>query len=290
MEFRHLRYFLVLADELHYGRAAQRLAISQPPLSVNIQQLEESVGARLFDRDSKGVRLTAAGAAFRESAQALLAQAEQARMLAREIEGGAVGRLRVGFVGSALFHGLPEWLRTFQTSHPRIEVTLSELNSQEQLDALLHEELDLGFVHTQRVPDTVQTLRLRSEPFMCCLPQKHALAARKKVPLASLRDEPFVLFSRRASPDYYNRIIEMCGAHGFHPRLRYEVRHWLSVVSVVSQGMGVSLVPAPLQRAGVAGAVFRPLKEATLPSEIFAAWKRAQQHPARDQFVQAAMR
>lgn len=289
MEFRHLRYFLVLADELHYGRAAQRLAISQPPLSVNIQQLEESVGARLFDRDSKGVRLTAAGVAFRESAQALLAQAEQARVLAREIEGGAVGRLRVGFVGSALFHGLPEWLRTFQAVSPRIEVTLSELNSQEQLDALLHEELDLGFVHTQRVPDTVQTLRLRSEPFMCCLPQQHALAARKKVPLASLRDEPFVLFSRRASPDYYNRIIEMCGAHGFHPRVRYEVRHWLSVVSVVSQGMGVSLVPAPLQRAGIAGAVFRPLKEATLPSEIFAAWKRAQQHPARDQFVQVAM-
>lgn len=122
MEFRHLRYFLALAEELHFGRAAQRLSITQPPLSLNIQQLEASVGARLFDRDSKGVRLTAAGLAFRESAQALLAQAEQARRLARGIDAGAVGRLRVGFVGSVLFRGLPQWLAGYRADHPGIEV------------------------------------------------------------------------------------------------------------------------------------------------------------------------
>ena len=107
MEFRHLRYFLTLAEELHFGRAAQRLAITQPPLSLNIQQLEASVGARLFDRDSKGVRQTAAGIAFRDAAQALLARVDEARLLAREIEAGSVGRLRVGFVSSVLFRGLP---------------------------------------------------------------------------------------------------------------------------------------------------------------------------------------
>ena len=131
MEFRHLRYFLVLAEELHFGRAAQRLAITQPPLSLNIQQLEASLGARLFERDSKGVRLTAAGVAFRESAQALLARAEEARLLVRGIDGRR-GPARVGFVGSVLF-GLPQW-RAHRTEHPGLHIALSELNSQEQID------------------------------------------------------------------------------------------------------------------------------------------------------------
>ncbi len=286
MEFRHLRYFLALAEELHFGRAAQRLAITQPPLSLNIQQLEASVGARLFDRDSKGVRLTAAGLAFRESAQALLAQADEARLLAREIEAGAIGRLRVGFVGSVLFRGLPQWLEAYHASHPRIDVALNELNSQEQIDALMHEELDLGFVHTQRVPAGLQTLLVHAEPFRCCVPAGHALARRRKVSLLELRDEPFVLFSRQASPDYYTRIIEMCGAQGFYPRVRHEVRHWLSVVSLVSQGMGVSVVPAPLERSGMAGAAFRPLAEATPPSEVYCVWKEQPDHPPRRQFLE----
>jgi DNA-binding transcriptional LysR family regulator len=286
MEFRHLRYFLALADELHFGRAAERLAITQPPLSLNIQQLEASLGARLFERDSKGVRLTAAGQAFRESAQALLAQAEAARLLVRGIDAGAVGRLRVGFVGSVLFRGLPQWLADHQAEQPGIQIALSELNSQEQIDALLRDELDLGFVHTRRVPPALQAALVHSDAFMACVPAAHALARRRKVSLLQLRDEPFVLFSRRASPDYYTRIVEMCGALGFYPNVRHEVRHWLSVVSLVSQGMGVSVVPAPLQRSGMAGVVFRPLLEATMPSEVLAVWKVGSELPARRRFLE----
>ena len=286
MEFRHLRYFLALAEELHFGRAAQRLAITQPPLSLNIQQLESSLGARLFERDSKGVRLTAAGQAFRESAQALLAQAEAARLLARGIDAGALGRLRVGFVGSVLFRGLPQWLAAHQAEQPGIQIALSELNSQEQIDALLRDELDLGFVHTRRVPAQLQAALVHSDAFMACVPAAHALARRRKVSLLQLRDEPFVLFSRRASPDYYTRIVEMCGALGFYPNVRHEVRHWLSVVSLVSQGMGVSVVPAPLQRSGMAGTVFRPLLEQTMPSEVLAVWKAGSELPARRQFLE----
>lgn len=285
MEFRHLRYFLVLAEELHFGRAARRLSISQPPLSLNIQQLEASVGARLFERDSRGVRLTAAGRAFKESATALLAQAESARQLAREIEAGAVGRLRVGFVGSMLYRGLPQRLHEFQHRYPGIQVALTELNSQEQIDALLHGELDAGFIHTSRVPDELATELAHREPFVCCMPEGHPLAARAEVALTELRGEPFVLFSRKASPDYYNRIFEMCAAQGFYPQVRHEMRHWLSVVSLVSQGMGVAVVPAALARSGMAGAIFRPLADATVPSEVFCVWKRAPDHPARDHFV-----
>jgi DNA-binding transcriptional LysR family regulator len=275
----------VLAEELHFGRAARRLSISQPPLSLNIQQLEASVGARLFERDSRGVRLTAAGRAFRESAAALLAQAEQARLLAREIEAGAVGRLRVGFVGSMLYRGLPQRLQEFQARYPGIHVALTELNSQEQIDALLHGELDAGFVHTSRVPDELAATLAHSEPFVCCMPADHPLGSRKTVALTDLRGEPFVLFSRKASPDYYSRIFDMCAAQGFYPQIRHEVRHWLSVVSLVSQGMGVAVVPAALARSGMAGAVFRPLADATVPSEVYCVWKQAPDHPARDHFV-----
>ncbi|WP_059412064.1 LysR substrate-binding domain-containing protein [Cupriavidus basilensis] len=286
MEFRHLRYFLVLAEELHFGRAARRLSISQPPLSLNIQQLEASVGARLFERDSRGVRLTAAGRAFREAAGALLAQAEDARQQAREIEAGAIGRLRIGFVGSMLYRGLPQRLCEFQAGYPGIQVTLTELNSQEQIDALLHDRLDAGFIHTNRVPDELATALVHSEPFLCCVPADHALAGQPSVALAALRGEPFVLFSRKVSPDYYNRIFEMCAAQGFYPQIRHEVRHWLSVVSLVSQGTGVAVVPAALQRSAMAGAVFLPLAEATVPSEVYCAWKGAVEDPARERFLE----
>jgi DNA-binding transcriptional LysR family regulator len=285
LEFRHLRCFLALADELHYGRAAQRLAISQPPLSVAIQQLEASVGARLFDRDSRGVRLTPAGEAFRGPAAALLARAEDACALAREVQAGEVGRLRLGFVGSTLFNGLSGWLQAFQAAHPRVEVVVVELNSQDQIEALLAEELDLGLVHTDRLPPALASTPLYSEPFVACLPAGHALAARRRIRLEALSDQPFILFSRKGSPDYHARIVEICRRQGFYPRLQHEGRHWLSVVSLVAQGLGVSIVPAAFQRAGVQGAVFRPLAEAIEPSAVFAAWRREGAAVLRESFL-----
>lgn len=288
MEFRHLRCFVALAEELHFGRAAQRLSMSQPPLSVAIQQLEATVGARLFDRDSKGVRLTPAGQAFRGHAAALLARAEDACALAREVQAGEVGRLRLGFVGSTLFNGLSAWLQAFQASHPRVEVVVVELNSQDQIDALLQEELDLGLVHTDRLPPALAARPLYTEPFLACLPERHPLAALDVIPLARLSDQPFILFSRKGSPDYHARIVEMCRQHGFfNPRLQHEGRHWLSVVSLVAQGLGVSIVPAAFRQAGVQGAVFRPLAEVIEPSAVFAAWRQDSPPVLRDQFLAA---
>lgn len=285
MECRHLRYFLVLSEELHFGRAAQRLAMTQPPLSLNSQQLEEAVGARLFERDSKGVRLTAAGEGFRSAAQALLAQAEDVRALARDIGAGAAGRLRIGSVGSMLFRGLPQWFREFQVTHPRIEITLTELNSQEQIDAVVHRELDLGFVHTGRVPAELQTEKIDSERFRFCLPADHPLTRRRAVSLIQLRHEPFILFSQKASPDYFARIVETCARLGFMPRIRHEVRHWLSVVSLVGQRMGVSIVPASLARAGLANVVLKTIAEDLPPSEAFYTWKRGPELPIREAFL-----
>lgn len=273
MELRHLRYFSVLADELHFGRAARRLAISQPPLSVAIRQLEESIGARLFERNSKEVRLTAAGATLRESARELLRRTEEIAREARDVASGSAGHLRIGFVGAMLYRGLPQALRAFRRRHAGVRISLTEMNSAEQMAELLHDRLDLGFVHTHRMPQGLQQRLLLAEPFVCCLPARHALARRRTVALADLREQPFILFARSVSPDYHERILSICADAGYQPEVRHEVRHWLAVVSLVSQDMGVALVPEALKRSALKGAVFRPLQEVVAQSEAYGVWR-----------------
>ena len=279
MEFRHLRYFLVLAEELHFGRAARRLSMSQPPLSLNIQQLEASVGTRLFTRNSKQVALTAAGKAFVPAARALLDQAAQAAALAKDVGQGMAGSLNIGFAGTMLYSGLPEILARFQAQHPLLRVMLKELSSSEQLIELAHERLDLGFVHTTRVPPGLSQILVASQAFVCCLPAGHALAGEASLPLALLQGEPFAVVSRTVSPDYHDRILQTCLDAGFYPEIRYELQHWLSVVALVSRGMGVALVPAALQQSAMPGSVFVPfspsvpLEVATTPYQTHCLWK-----------------
>lgn len=287
MEFRHLRYFLALAEELHFGRAARRLSMSQPPLSLNIQQLEASVGARLFTRNSKEVRLTAAGEAFVPKARALLEQAGEAARHARDVEQGLAGGLQVGFVGGMLYRGLPQMLRRFQAQHPRLRLVLKELNSQDQLIELAHGQLDLGFMHSTRVPAEMSRLLFASEPFVCCLPRDHALARKRSVALRLLQGEPFAVVARAVSPDYHERILSICTEAGFFPEIRYELRSWLNVVSLVSQGMGVALVPQSLARAALPDAVFVPLNTATTPYETHCLWKTARNNAALPAFLEA---
>lgn len=295
MEFRHLRYFLVLAEELHFGRAARRLAISQPPLSLNIQQLEASVGAQLFVRSSRAVQLTAAGQAFVPAARALLAQAADAASLAKDVGSGIAGSLAIGFAGSMLFSGLPSIVERFQADHPRLRLQLRELSSSEQLQALAQDRLDLGFVHTTRVPPELSQVKVVSQPLLVCLPAKHALASALNVAssaasglaLAQLRGEPFAVVSRTVSPDYHEHILALCADAGFYPELRHELRHWLSVVSLVAQGMGVALVPAALEKSGMAGVVFLPLLQAGLPYDTHCLWKTSRNSAALTAFVEA---
>ena len=287
MEFRHLRYFLILAEELHFGRAARRLSISQPPLSLNIQQLEASVGARLFTRNSKQVTLTAAGLAFVPAAQALLDQAAQAARHARDVGQGMAGSLAIGFAGTMLYSGLPGILEHFQAQHPLLRLMLKELSSSEQLIELAHDRLDIGFVHTTRVPPELSQILVSSQALVGCLPASHRLAQQATLSLNALQGEPFAVVSRAVSPDYHERILGICTDAGFHPEIRYELRHWLSVVSLVSHSMGVALVPAALGRSAMAGTVFLPLDRATTPYDTHCLWKTARDNPALALFVQA---
>lgn len=274
MEFRHLRAFVALAEERHFGRAAQRLALTQPPLSTAIQQLEASVGARLFERSSRGVALTAAGAALLPRAQALLEQAQVAAREARDVGQGLAGQLRIGFAGTVLYRGLPEVLRRFGAAHPRLRLTLQELSSTEQLAELVHDRLDVGFVHTSRVPAGFSQIRVSSQAFMACLPAGHALAGQGgALDLAAFRGEPLAIVMRAVSPDYHDRILAACADAGFEPELRFALRHWLSVVSVIAQGLGLGLVPAALQQAGLPGVVFRPLATPLAPYDTHCLWR-----------------
>ena len=290
MELRHLRYFLTLADELHFGRAAQRLAISQPPLSVAIQQLEAEVGAPLFMRNSRGVQLTAAGQALVPAAQAAIDGAAQALHAARDAASGQVGRLSVGFAGTMLYRGLPQMLRRFQAEHARLQLTLRELSSSEQLVELQHARLDAGFAHVAHAPAGLAAQLVSSQPFVACVPAVHALARKRTLPLDALAPEPLALVSRSVSPDYHARIVAACQAAGFTPQPLHEMQHWLSVVSLVSQGLAVALVPAALQQAQLAGAAFVPVKDphGTLPRyETRCLWNPARDLPALGLFLTA---
>jgi DNA-binding transcriptional LysR family regulator len=287
MEFRHLRCFTVLAEELHFGRAAQRLAMTQPPLSLNIQQLEADVGARLFERNSRGVALTAAGLAFLPRAQALLEQAALAAREARDVGQGLAGQLQIGFAGTVLYRGLPQVLRDFSVAHPKLRLALRELSSSEQLVELVHDRLDLGFVHTTRVPAGFSQILVSSQPFMACLPAGHPMARKRQLPLQALKDEPFAIVMRAVSPDYHDRILAACADAGFEPALAFELRHWLSVVSVIARGLGVGLVPAALQQAGLPGVVFRPLVQPLAPYDTHCLWRTGRDQSALGAFLAA---
>ena len=290
MEFRHLRYFLVLAEELHFGRAARRLAISQPPLSLNIQQLEASVGAVLFNRNSKQVSLTAAGRAFVPAARALLEQAAQAASMAKDVGHGMAGSLTIGFAGTMLYSGLAGMLSRFRAGHPLLRITLRELSSSEQLIELTQGRLDIGFVHTSRVPPELSQVRVASQAFVACVPAAHALAGQPALALAQLKGEPFAVVSRTVSPDYHERIVQACLQAGFYPDIRFELQHWLSVVALAAQGMGVALVPQSLQQSGMAGAVFIPVdwrEGSPSPYETHCLWRPSHGHAALAAFVEA---
>lgn len=284
MELRQLKYFLVLAEELHFSRAAQRLAISQPPLSVAIRQLEEELGAQLFERTSKEVRLTAAGLHLRGQAQDIMAQAQRVRQDMRAIAQGIQGSIRLGFVGSSIYRGLPEALESFRARHPLVRIDMLELNSAEQIVALHHERLDLGLLHATRTPAGLESHTLVSEPFMACLPAGHALASQSELRVRQLSSERMVLFSREVSPDYHQQIWQICQSEGFTPELHHEVRHWLSVLSMVSLGQGVSLVPACLQRVGFPGLAFARIAGDHPQSQMQAMW-----HPGRNQPLVASL-
>lgn len=270
MDLKQLRYFVAVAEELHFGRAAARLFISQPALSFDIKKLESQLDIQLLNRNNKSVSLTNAGQVLLDEARYLLLRAEQARHLTRRSAQGFVGRLSVGFVNSILHRGLPQAVRIFEQQHPDTEIVLMEMNSAEQVQALQRGQIDIGFVHRSKFPESICCEPVLREPFLCCLPDSHRLAGQERIDLQDLADEDFILFPRNVSPHYHDLIIAHCVAAGFSPRIRHETRLWQTVVSMVAYNLGVALVPQTLAATWKQGVHYCQINSSGAHSEIHA--------------------
>jgi DNA-binding transcriptional LysR family regulator len=283
-----LRYFVVLAEELHYGRAAQRLSITQPPLSSAIKALEDELGVQLLERSSKHVALTPAGAAFLKEARLVLERVAMASETARAVAAGKRGRLEVGFTGSMIYREVPRIVAAFTAKLPDIEVHLRELSSSEQVEALLHGQLDVAFVNAGTVPPPLSALPLADDTLVCCLPAAHPLATQADIDLRELADEVFVMFSRDVAPANHDNVVAVLSRAGVHPRTRHAARQWLSIVALVAAGTGVALVPASLGQAGIAGAKLVPIRGAGARASAVMAWNAERAAPLVAAFVEAA--
>jgi DNA-binding transcriptional LysR family regulator len=244
MELRHLRYFLAVAEELHFGRAAERLGIEQPPLSRQIQNLEADLGARLFDRTKRRVGLTAQGRFLKVEAARLLEQADLVRNNIRLLEEGTSGTVRLGYVGAAMYSLLPAVLTALRARCPDLGTQLVELGNEEQVRALGAGEIDLGFV---RSPLEAKGLTVRPaflEPYALVLPRAHPLAGQKRVALAAVAEEPFVSFARECAPGMVDEIHAICRRAGFAPRLAHSTSQIHTILRLVESGLGYSIVPA----------------------------------------------
>ncbi|KWE98060.1 LysR family transcriptional regulator [Burkholderia ubonensis] len=286
MELKQLRYFVAVADELHFGRAAKRLFISQPALSFDIRKFEDALGVQLFARTSKSVALTNAGEVLLGEARRLLLQAAEAERLTVRSASGYAGRLRVGFVHSMLYRGLPDAVRRFEADHPGVEIVLSEMNTQAQVQAIQRGQIDLGYAHWGHFPPEVDSTPIHAEPFVCCLPAGHPLARRRQVALAALADEPFILFPRDAAPHYHDLIIAQCVNAGFSPLIRHEARLWQTILSMIEFGMGVALVPRVMQQVKSDRLAFRPLKDAPLESRTLELKRSGSAEPVALRFAE----
>lgn len=274
MEIRHLRYFVAVAEERNFSRAAERLHMAQPPLSAQIRQLEDEIGVRLLARTTRSVELTPAGGVFLEQARLLLERAETAAEHARRAARGEMGRLRLGFTGSATYELLPALTRAFRERHPDVVLELTgEMLTPAQVEGLLAGRLDVGFLRPPVHAAGLEVHVVRREPLIAVLPAQHRLAEHRRVRLAELAGEPFVTYPSQWRSVVYDAVVEACRASGFAPSVKLEVRETATLVSFVAAGLGVALVPASVRHLEVTGAVTRPLRGTTTMVELAVAWR-----------------
>lgn len=274
MDLRQLKYFVATAEELHFGRAAKRLFISQPALSFDIRRLELKLGVELLIRNSKGVALTGAGTVLLRESKRLLEQASEVERLTVMTGHGLVGRLKIGFVSSMLYRALPEAIHRFQKMHQSTDIVLHEMNTAEQLDALHRTQIDVGFGHFGNYPPNTCGKVILIEPFLCCLPISHHLANQPTIDLSSLAQENFILFPRDVSPQHHDKIIALCIDAGFSPLIKHEVRLWQTIVGFVEKKMGVALVPQTMSRTSTKDIVYIPLSKSKIFSETHCLWNK----------------
>lgn len=276
MELRHLRYFAAVADKGHLTRAAKRLGIGQPPLSLQIQQLEREVGTPLFKRLPRGMVLTDAGRAFADDTRRILRDVEHASDRARRVASGERGRIRVGMINSAPFHPLiPRVIREFRRRYPDVAFSLEERTTPGLVAAVRSDAVDVAFVRPiHGSSEGLEVETVLDEDLVVALPAGHALARRRRLALLSLSIEPFVLFSRAVGAGLHDEIVAACRVAGVSPRVVQEASQVTSIINLVAAGLGVSIVPASMQNMHTDGLTFRPIASPVPKARLSLLWRQ----------------
>ena len=291
MELRHIRYFLAVAEERHFTRAAARVGIGQPPLSQQIKDLEGEVGAALFHRLAHGAELTEAGKAFLAGVKEMPSMAEMATMAARRAARGETGSLRVGFTASATFNVVvPSAIRTFRRAFPEIYLTLEEANATRLVIGLQEGTLDAVFLRPGTPgSEELQLRSLSDEPMVVALPERHPAAALEEIDLAMLKDDPFLLFPRETAPIVYDTIVDACRKAGFEPVISQLAPHFSTIVNLVAAELGVSIVPASMMQVHVAGMAYRQIAGQSPTTGLALAYRRGETSPVVRNFIARAV-
>ncbi len=283
---RHLWLFLAVAEEQNFGRAAKRLGMSQPPLSEQIQVLEQALKVTLFERSRRGAKLTPVGAAILPAVRKFAEQLERLELAVEEAVAGQSGLLTIGAISTAMFDVLPGLINQLKQHYPHLTVSVREIDSVEAVPALEAGDIDLAFARLDGdLGPAIQSLPLLEARLMVALPSDHPLAARTRISLSSLASEPLVMFSRRVSPVYFDNLIATCRASGFSPRVLHEVRSVASQIAFVSCGQGIALVPASLKKLAPDNVVLRALTQKLNVVTTAVAWNSERPNPLVTQVI-----
>jgi len=272
MELRHLRYFIAVAEELHFGRAAQVLGISQPPLSQQIQALEEELGARLFERTNRRVALSEAGRLFLDEARQVLAQVDKAADVARRAQLGELGEMKIGFTSSAPFNSsIPQAIFAFRQAFPAVHLNLLEMSSRDVAEALVEESIEIGVMRPFPLADSLVGVELFREPLVAVIQAEHPLAegSENGLYIGALADEPFVFFPRSYGSGLYAQLLSLARPAGFSPHIAQEAGEAMTIIGLVAAGVGVSVLPAAFQHMRIKGVVYRPLLDTDASTAVW---------------------
>lgn len=289
MELRHLRYFVAVAEELNFSRAADRLNIAQPPLSLQIYQLEKELGVQLFFRTKRKVELTASGKILLESTYKILDNINKACETAQQAYRGEIGKITIGFTGTAVFDILPKLMQYYRARCPFVDLTVQQLNTENQIQSLLKNEINIGILCAPVKNSDLEFEVIHQDPFVVAFPQNHPLASETtSIEVQELSTELFIMTPRKLGQIYYDNIINICHHAGFSPNIVQEVHELHTALSLVSAGMGITLVPYSIQDFHINGIVYRQLKDPISPLKTALAWRKDERSSIVHNFLSLA--
>jgi len=290
IEWRHLRYFMAVAEELHFGKAAAKLFISQPGLSRQIKQLEEELDTKLFHRDNKKVKLTIAGEYFRREVQSLSDQFDRTKLNTKLIGEGGIGRISLSYVGSAMQNVIPKLLLITRSKFPQIKFGLEELNNAKQIEGLLSQKIDLGFVRLNKVQRDLAIQPVFEDTFSLVLPENHQLNKRKFKSLYQVKEEPFILFEQEYSSSYYDIVMSIFDDAGFSPIISHTTVHANTIFRLVENNFGISIVPSSLALGYDLKVKFIELKHIKHRTELSVVWNKKNKNPVMHKVLDLILR